>query len=351
MAPGTRAPGGARTHAVRQASAQASANSTLTVVLVVAVGCGVVAVAANGLQLLAPALDLGDRVLLARVCGAIAALSGLGWLVREARAVGGPRGQGAGAAAVSLRTAATIMGMLALLALLNPPEAGPVDRPSGGGFGALGANPFGDDVSSGDVLPAETRGGDPLVRGQDPPEIIAGPIPDMPDMSAGPLERALRSSRWLILLAFLVIVMKALTRRQRHHEPEVEFTVPLSPAEAKLGLLASLDEVAAGEDDAPGRITRAYRTLLHALSEAGAPREPWEAPHEHLNRVLGPLGVPSEELHTLAALYVLAHFSGRAISDDHRSQAVAALEASLEHLRDVEPLPTPSSDEWAGAWS
>jgi len=310
-----------------------------------------VAVAANGLQLLAPPLALGDRALMARIGGAVAALIGLIWLVREARAVGGARGQGAGVAVVSLRTAGTIMGVLTVLALLNPPEAGPIDRPEGGGFGALGASPFGDDLSDGEVLPADSRGGESLVRGQDPPEIVAGPIPDLPDMSPGPLQRALSSSRWLIFLVLMMVALRAMTRSRQRPEPELEFELPLSPVQAEAGLLASLDEVAAGEDDAPGRITRAYRRLLQALSDAGAPREAWEAPHEHLDRVLGPLGVPPAELHMLAGLYVLAHFSGRAVTDTHRTQAVAALEASLDHLRGVEPLPTADDDVLAGAWT
>jgi hypothetical protein len=45
------------------------------------------------------------------------------------------------------------------------------------------------------------------------------------------------------------------------------------------------------------------------------------------------MGVHPEPLHRLTGLYVIAQFSERAISDQHRMAAVRALEESLGGLR------------------
>ena len=97
------------------------------------------------------------------------------------------------------------------------------------------------------------------------------------------------------------------------------------------------------DPDPTTAIDRAYAVLLAALADAGGARRPQEAPHEHLHRVLGPLGVRPAPTHLLADLFVLARFSPHAVTDVHRQDATRALEAALADLRanvvaKVEPM-------------
>jgi len=120
--------------------------------------------------------------------------------------------------------------------------------------------------------------------------------------------------------------------------------VALDAAAAEAGLEASLDAVTA-EASPRDAISDAYARLLAALADAGAARRRHEAPHEHLDRVLTPLGVRSEPLHRLADLFVLARFSQHPVTTAHRDEASGALRAALADLREAEarrarPAPT-----------
>jgi uncharacterized protein DUF4129/EF hand domain-containing protein len=106
---------------------------------------------------------------------------------------------------------------------------------------------------------------------------------------------------------------------------------PVDADAAEAGLSASLATVAAG-DDPRAAIVNAYLRLLDVLAEAGGPRRLEEAPHEHLHRVLGPLGVRPEPLHQLAELFVMARFSPHPVTEQHREQAVGLLNAALADL-------------------
>jgi hypothetical protein len=132
--------------------------------------------------------------------------------------------------------------------------------------------------------------------------------------------------------------------RQEGAPPVPGQAVPLDAAAAQAGLEASLDAVTA---DASPRdaISDAYARLLAALADAGAARRRHEAPHEHLDRVLTPLGVRSEPLHRLADLFVLARFSQHPVTTAHRDEASGALRDALADLREAEarrarPIPT-----------
>lgn len=113
--------------------------------------------------------------------------------------------------------------------------------------------------------------------------------------------------------------------------------VPLDVAAARAGLEASLDAVTGNRPDASPRdaISDAYARLLAALADAGAARRKHEAPHEHLDRVLNPLGVRSEPLHRLADLFVLARFSQHPVTAAHRDDASGALREALADLREA----------------
>ena len=149
--------------------------------------------------------------------------------------------------------------------------------------------------------------------------------------------------RILVLAAVVALVVYALvlllgvatvTGWWRRSAPPVAVVPapPLDVAAAEAGLEASLDAVTA---DASPRdaIADAYARLLAALAEAGAGRRTQEAPHEHLDRVLGPLGVRSDPLHRLAGLFVLARFSQHPVTAAHRDDARDALREALADLR------------------
>ena len=77
----------------------------------------------------------------------------------------------------------------------------------------------------------------------------------------------------------------------------------------------------------------AYGRLLAAFAEAGHPRRAQEGPHEHLWRILGPLGVRRQPVHRLAELFVRARFTPKPITEEHRQRAIGALADTVADLR------------------
>jgi len=108
--------------------------------------------------------------------------------------------------------------------------------------------------------------------------------------------------------------------------------LPVDAAVAEAGFVASIEAMLDG-DDARVAIVAAYAALLEVLATAGAGRRPQEAPHEHLDRVLGPLGVRPEPLHELAERFVRARFSPHPVEEDDRRAALTLLEAARADLR------------------
>jgi hypothetical protein len=104
------------------------------------------------------------------------------------------------------------------------------------------------------------------------------------------------------------------------------------PAAAGAGLAATLEAMLLDPDPATA-IVAAYARLLDALDDAGYGRRPQEAPHEHLRRVLQPLGARPGPVHDLADLFVLARFGHAPLTDDHRSAAIDALRSAVDDLR------------------
>lgn len=136
-------------------------------------------------------------------------------------------------------------------------------------------------------------------------------------------------------------------KRKKQAEEVTPDAPPVDAADAEAGLEASL-AIAQDTGDPRQQITAAYHRLLLALAQTGGARQPQEAPHEHLNRVLGPLGVRPEPVHQLAELYVMAQFSERPITDQHQAAAVTALEQTLTDLRAALPPPPPPDGQPTG---
>jgi hypothetical protein len=141
-----------------------------------------------------------------------------------------------------------------------------------------------------------------------------------------------------VLVAALIYWRRMLGRSDDDADPEEpEPEAPVTAGDAEAGLAASLDE-AQDSGDPRQRIMAAYMRLLEALAAAGAPRQLQEAPHEHLGRVLDPLGVRTGPVHDLAELFVLARFSDQPVTEEHRASAVSALESALADLRARTPV-------------
>jgi hypothetical protein len=109
------------------------------------------------------------------------------------------------------------------------------------------------------------------------------------------------------------------------------------PAAAGAGVLATLEAMLADPDPRTA-IVAAYARLLAALDAAGYGRLPQEAPHEHLRRVLHPLGARPGPVHDLADLFVLARFGPAPLTFAHRDAAIAALRVAAGDLRSPVPV-------------
>jgi hypothetical protein len=163
------------------------------------------------------------------------------------------------------------------------------------------------------------------------------------------LSAATAALRWIgrillpILLIALVVGVWVISGRLGRAREEAARGPPVAPESAEAGLQASLDELARPGLDPRSRITAAYRALLAALAAAGAPREPQEAPFEHLHRALAPLGVRPQPMNRLTELYIVAQFSDRPVTERDRIAAADALEAALSSLRISIPSMAPAA--------
>ncbi|TVP55150.1 MAG: DUF4129 domain-containing protein [Gemmatimonadales bacterium] len=318
----------------------------------------VVALGAAGFDLLVPPAELGeDRVRTVRVLAAVAALVGLVLLLVQRRRLRSRRQRqlDPDPAGRALLFAAGTMALLALIALYVPS----VDLGGGGPSGDGGLETrWGDDSAESQPLPppaAPPPPSDAPAEIVDSPEVIeraeleAEPPPELGD-TAVETEPPARSFDWSILAGLSVLLswillagligigLWVLARRGGGwrgfgRDGEEAHETVVGDEEAEAGLEASLGEFVDLGGDPRMQITAAYRHLLAALAAADAPRRPEEAPHEHLRRALGPLGLRREPLHRLAELYIAAEFGERPITAAHRSAAIRALERGLADLR------------------
>jgi hypothetical protein len=140
---------------------------------------------------------------------------------------------------------------------------------------------------------------------------------------------------WLAVGAGGALAVIGLARRPRHRVEPDETDEPVDIA--RQALADSAADLAT-TDDPRRAVIAAYARLLDGLRDVGAGRRPAEAPFEHLTRVLSGLGVREAPLRRLTALFAEARFSTHAITEDHRTAALAALdEARADLSRVVEP--------------
>ena len=303
----------------------------------VTVGLAGVAVilATAGPDTLPPILVLSDGATLAlRLLGAVGAFVGLRVLLSRGDSARVP-----GGATATIRSTAIIMVVLAVVAVsTRPPSPVAEAQRTGGPAVPAGWLDFGQSSGPPGAAPGSRGAPSPIqgsrLDGGDAPQLVPG-VTATADTSQSLLSRIARPLVPLLILALLAVVAyRAFMRRFTPRTPSWTFSLEQPDGTAVASALEeSLDPIAWDMGTPRDQISAAYRRLLHALKAAGASREPWEAPHEHLDRVLSRLGVRFEPLHRLADLYVMAEFGNRPVTDDHRTEARHILEASLSDLR------------------
>lgn len=277
-----------------------------------------VGVAATGAGLLLPGADLSDAATVGVRVGAVA-LAVIGLVVLTSRWGGAARVPGDTLGWVLLTAGLLMAGVTALT------------------FGFSDAV-----ISEPDTLPTPPTSVEPTTTTIERPTTTPAQR-DLDNDGDLPVDDLLRILGYLVVLGVLALVVYAVVRvlgvagttRWWRSEPPVPVDADadrIDVAAAEAGLEASLDAVTA--DRSPrDAISDAYARLLAALADAGAGRRSHEAPHEHLDRVLTPLGVRSEPLHRLAELFVLARFSQHPVTAAHRDDAGDALRQALADLR------------------
>jgi hypothetical protein len=305
--------------------------------MLIVASSAVVAISARGFHLILPPADLSaDWIWGIRIMGGLAGTAAIIGLLLWNRKARKGRAAPDDPVAGPLRRAGIIMALLVFGGLLVNPLA-----------------PTGDSLRPGPRPTRQEPSSDPN-RGEEapPPSGIPGDRAASGGLGGGGqgsggasslgagaqqaqtfLRRLANSLPFNVLLLGVAVILFVLLRRRRRRSGVSLSEFPWEPEDAEAGLMASLAEVSGRDRDPRGQITAAYLRLLSALSEAGAPRKTQEAPHEHLRRTLGPLGVRTKPLHELTTLYVMAQFSLRPVTDRHRAAAVKALEASLASIR------------------
>ena len=86
------------------------------------------------------------------------------------------------------------------------------------------------------------------------------------------------------------------------------------------------------EPDPRRAVVLAYARMEQWLAHSGYGRHPWEAPFEHLDRVVAGLGATAAVGATLAGLYERAKFDNRPCGPEMKREAIAALTELREDL-------------------
>ena len=115
---------------------------------------------------------------------------------------------------------------------------------------------------------------------------------------------------------------------------EIDFA-PLDLPAAAAALVADAQEqrrlLAGGE--ARNAIVRCWERFETQASGAGVARRPWETSSEYVVRALADLRVEADPVRRLERLFVEARFSAHRIVEQHREEALAALDAIHADLR------------------
>lgn len=323
-----------------------------------------VALALGGQGLLVPA---GPTSTVVRVVAALVSMGAVAVLVRLDGPLRGGRTLALVAVAGALTTLATLPASPVTLDGSTPPA--PTVAPTGDAAGTILLEqvdpgqaqdgtlvlPPGADLQvQGDevVVPGPGGSATPLPPGQrvarpDGTVVVVGrgavlevpePVPVDPETVPERLARGVEAVLALLLGAFALLAFAPPLVRAAERVTGPGLVEPPAPPSRRPPTvmeegLAEVLRAMLADPDPRTAVIGAYARLLAALDEAGFPRRAEEAPHEHLWRSLGPLGVRRAPVHRLAELFVRARFTPHPITDEHRQAAIAALADAVSDLR------------------
>lgn len=332
--------------------------------LVVATSGALVALALGGHGLLVPA---GPTTTLVRALAALVSLAAVALLVRLDGPVGAARTLALVAGAGALTALATLPASPVTMDGSNRSDRPPAPAEEGPGTIVLDQVDPGRAQDGTLVLPPGVelgvQGSEVVVRTPDgsttvlPPGqrvarpdgtvvVVApgalldvpDPVPVDPETRPERLARGVEAVLALLLGVFALLAFAPpLVRAAERAAGPAPLDVPPPPPRRLPGAveegLAEVLRAMLADPDPRTAVIGAYARLLAALGEAGFPRRAEEAPHEHLWRTLGPLGVRRAPVHRLAELFVRARFTPHPITDEHRHAAIGALADAVADLR------------------
>jgi len=168
----------------------------------------------------------------------------------------------------------------------------------------------------------DTEGGEPKAQKREGPFL---------DQTKGDQPRF----RWEVPLALAIAAAAAGAYALRRRAREVDEGEPEdAPRALSEALDDALDDLRA-ERDARRAVIAAYARLERTLAWYGVPRRPAEAPLEYLSRVLLELEVRPEAVFDLTELFERAKFSRRPIDAGMKAEAIDALTAVRDDLREA----------------
>jgi hypothetical protein len=143
--------------------------------------------------------------------------------------------------------------------------------------------------------------------------------------------------RWDEIVVFLALVLGAAALvaagRLRDHRSPASSRDNRSHEAVAFALDESLDDLRS-DPDLRRAIIAAYARMETALAFAGLPRRPSEAPLEYMERALTAIDASAPAAHRLTVLFEWAKFSQHEPGPEMRDEAIAALVAVRDELRE-----------------